>query len=371
VPPNALAEGLRLQAYVNLAHGSHGHLYFEWRRPLRGNEQYRPSFIKGFDGAVNPAKPVFEQIGREFKHVGPRLAGATTRADVVLLYDFTNSWGQGYGFAGNSNAHYDGEAYRYYNGFKVLQRNIDIVPLSADLTPYKLVVAPNLRLVSDSAVQRLQAFVAAGGILVLNFRAGTQNIDGSMRRMIPPGVFTEMAGVVAESKLDLIEYGGLAEQLAKDPETALGIDFPGNNTIFDPRTILESLLLHGAEPVAGFRGGRMTGKPAITRHRYKQGWVFYVGTDSAEDGFYEALARVVGATTNLSPLIAAPYGVEVTSREDAETIFYFLLNLTEATHNEIQLPRPMDDLIGGQKRVTKISLGPLEVAVLASPKIPI
>jgi beta-galactosidase len=114
----------------------------------------------------------------------------------------------------------------------------------------------------------------------------------------------------------------------------------------------------------------MTGKPAITRHRYKQGWVFYVGTDSAEDGFHEALARVVGAVGQLPSLIAAPYGVEVTSREDADTIFYFLLNLTEATHNEVQLPRPMDDLIGGKKRVTKVSLGPLEVAVLASAKMP-
>ncbi len=370
VPPNALAQGLRLQAYIDLAHGSHGQLYFEWRRPLAGGEQYRPSFIKGFDGSVNPAKPVFEQIAKEFKRLGPRLAGATTRSDVVLLYDFTNEWGQGYGLAGNSNSHYDSEAYRYYNGFKVLQRNIDIVPLSADLSSYKLAVAPNLRLVDDATVQRLQSFVAAGGVLVLNFRAGTQNMDGSMRRVIPPGVFAEMAGVIAESKLDLIEYSGLAEWLAKKPENELGISFSGSNTVFRPRTILESLVLHGAEPVANFRGGRMAGKPAITRHRYKQGWVFYVGTDSAEEGFHEAVARLAGAAGGLSSLIDAPYGVEVTSREDADTNFYFLLNLTETIHNEIQLPHPMDDLIAGRASVAKISLGPLEVAVLASPKMP-
>jgi beta-galactosidase len=368
VPPNALAQGLRLQAYVNLAHGSHGHLYFEWRRPLIGNEQYRPSFIKGFDGAINPAKPVFEQIGREFKRLGPRLAGATTRSDVALLYDFTNEWGQGYGFPGNTNAHYDGEAYHYYNGLKVLQRNIDIVPLSADLSPYKLAVAPNLRLVDDATAQRLKAFVAAGGILVLNFRAGTQNVDCSMRRALPPGIFTEIAGVTAESKVDLIDYGGLAEKLAKEPETALGISFSGEDAIFQPHTILESLVLHGAEPLATFRGGRMTGKPAITRHRYQQGWVFYVGTDSTEDRFHETLARLVGATGNVSPLISAPYGVEVTSREDADTVFYFLLNLTESATTEIQLPHPMGDLIAGTNGVTNISLGPFEVAVLASPK---
>ena len=66
VPPNADNEGLRLQAYIDLAHGSHGNLYFEWRRPLAGNEEHRPSFIKGFDGKVNPAKETLTQIGKEF-----------------------------------------------------------------------------------------------------------------------------------------------------------------------------------------------------------------------------------------------------------------------------------------------------------------
>jgi beta-galactosidase len=174
-------------------------------------------------------------------------------------------------------------------------------------------------------------------------------------------VFTEMAGVTAKSNLDLIENsGGNAD---------LEISFSGNDTIFRPRTILESLTLHGAEAIATFRGGRMSGRPAITRHRHGQGWVFYVGTDSADNGFHETLARAVGVAGNLSPLIAAPYGVEVVSRENSETNFYFLLNLTEAAHDNIELPWPMEDLIAGKASVAKVSLGPLEVAVLASPKV--
>ena len=31
----------------------------------------------------------------------------------------------------------------------------------------------------------------------------------------------------------------------------------------------------------------------------------------------------------LTPLIEAPHGVEVTSRQDGDTTYYFLLNLTE------------------------------------------
>jgi beta-galactosidase len=360
VPPNALIEGLRLQAYMNLAHGSYGHLYFEWRRPLAGNEQFRPSFVKGFDGQINPAKPVFEQIGKEFARLGPRLAGVITRSDIALLYDFTNEWSQGFWSVGDKDRKYDGEASRYYGGFKVLQRNIDIVPLSADFSAYKVIVAPNLRLVDDATVERLRAFVAGGGILVLNYRAGTQNMDVSMRRVLPPGVFTEIAGVTTDAKLDLVDYSGVADQFK--------ISFSETKTEFRPRTILESLTLHGAETIASFRGGRMADRPAITRNRHGQGWVFYVGTDSADDLFHEALARAVAATGKLAPLIVAPYGVVVTSREDANTIYYFLLNLTEDEHNSIPLPHPMVDVIAERDGVTNVSLGPLEVAVLASPK---
>jgi beta-galactosidase len=365
LPSNALDQGLRLQAYINLAHGSHGQLYFEWRRPRAGNEQSRPSLIKRFDGSINPEKPVFEQIGRELARLGPRLAGAITRADVAMLYDYTNEWSQGFWNIGNKGSHYDSEASRYYVGFKALQRNVDVAPLAADWSQYKLLIAPNLRLIDDATASRLRAFVAGGGILVLNFRAGTQNPDNSMRRVLSPGPFADMAGVIVESNLDLTDYSPAGGSLDRKLNNELGIRFEGNETVFTPRTILEAIRLQGAEPVATFRGGRMAGQPAVTRHRFGQGWVFYVGTDCGEDGFHETLARAVGATGDLSPLLAAPYGVEVTSREDANNVYYFLLNLTE-TARKIPLPRPMTDMVAEQHGLTEVSLGPLGVAVLAA-----
>ena len=367
LPANALPQGLRLQAYLNLAHGSHGHFYFEWRRPLAGNEQFRPSFIKGFDGVI-PAKPLFEQIGEEFARLGPVLAKATTKADVAMLYDYSNEWAQGFWSVGNRNDHYDREAGRYYDGFKVLQRNMDVIPVSDDLARYRLVVAPNLRMVDDATVERLKTFVAEGGTLVLNYRAGTQNTNASMRRVVPPGVFADIAGVISHAKLDLSEYSSQSGQLDEKMAEELGIVFHGNGTAFKPRTMMESLTLNGAEAIATYKGKRLAEQPAITRHRYRKGWVFYVGTDSASVEFHEALARAVGATAGLKPLIAAPYGVIVTSREDDATTYYFLLNLTEQPHENIMLPHPMHDLVKQHDSVTQVSLAPLGVAVLTAPK---
>lgn len=367
VPPNANDEGLRLQAYMDLAHGGHGHFYFEWRRPLAGNEQYRPSFIMGFDGALNPAKRKLGQICKELARIGPRLAKATTRSDIALLFDFTNQWAQGFGSIGPTETRYDNEVPRYYSGFKVLQRNIDVIPLSADYSQYKLILAPNLRLVDDATVNRLSAFVASGGTLVLNARVGTQYPDCSMRRMLAPGPFADIAGVQSEAMLDLVEYSAQRGDFDKALEDELGTIFTDDRTVFKPRTIVESLTLHGAEPIAMVHGGgQLSGRPAVTRNRHGSGLLFYVGTDSSDHAFYETLARLVGASSNIAPLITAPYGVEVTSREANEATYYFLLNLTETVHNNIQLPKPMDDMILETKDVSQISLGPLGVAVLAS-----
>lgn len=358
VPPNAMAEGLRLQAYTDLAHGSRGQIFFEWRRPLKGGEEHRPSFIKGFDGAINPAKDKLAQIAKELTRVGPLLSKATTTADIAILYDFSNEWAQGYGGIGDRNPHYNGEAQIFYSGFKTLQRNIDVIPLKAVYTHYKVIIASNLRLIDDATVERLHTFVSGGGTLVLNYKAATQDTENGMRRVLAPGQFADIAGVRSEAMLDLIE-------VITQPNE-FGIGFPGSDAVFRPRTIIESLVLQGAEPIASVHGGLMAGKPAVTRNCHGKGWVFYLGVDCQEDAFYEHVARKVAETCQLTPLIAAPYGVEVTSRQDADKTYYFLLNLIAKDQGRIDLPHPMDDLISGKTGVTQISMGPLEVALLAT-----
>jgi beta-galactosidase len=248
---------------------------------------------------------------------------------------------------------------------KPLQRNIDIVPLDANLSRYRIVAAPNLRLIDDAVAAKLESYVADGGVLILSPRSGTQNLDCSMRRVVSPGVFAEIAGVSVDSKLDLSEYSSARGQMDSAHESALGIAFAGNDAMFRPRLLMESLVLHGAETVARFRGGRMEGRPAVVRNRYKQGWVIYQGTDSADHGFHEAVARLAADAAGLRPLIDVPRGVVVTTREDDQHVYTFLLNLTETPHSDIHLPRAMHDYLNGDRKVQSISLEPLGIAVLA------
>ena len=120
---------------------------------------------------------------------------------------------KGFWSVGDRTDRYDAESSRFYAGLKSLQRNIDIVPLSADLDQYKLIAAPNLRLIDDAIADKLKSYVARGGVLVLTYRAGTQHTDASMRRILSPGVFTDIAGVSSITKLDLVEYSSARGQM--------------------------------------------------------------------------------------------------------------------------------------------------------------
>ena len=163
---------------------------------------------------------MLEQLQRDGAHWS-ELANATTRSDIALIYDYANSWAQGSGGVGEQDPRY-GEIQSFYTGLKSL-RQISTSSRWTELAGYKVVAASNLRLIDDATVDRLKAFVKAGGTLVLNYRVATQNMDNSMRLTLAPGPFAEIAGVQVRGDLDLFEYNSQNGNLDANLQAGLGI----------------------------------------------------------------------------------------------------------------------------------------------------
>jgi len=82
-------------------------------------------------------------------------------------------------------------------------------------------------------------------------------------------IFAEFAGVHAEAMLDLFEYNAQNGFLDSKHQAEIRFQLVGSDTIYHPRTIVESHVFT--------RCGRMQGLPAVTQHAYGQGHVYYIG----------------------------------------------------------------------------------------------
>ena len=364
VPSHARPEGVRLQTHLDLAHGSSGTIYFEWRPPLGGAEQGYVSVLQ-MDGSFGPAEAQHRRVSEELKRLAPLLADATTESDVAMIYCYDNQWFQGF-WSGPEG--YDEESERFYKGLKSLARNIDVIPPHRDLSRYRLVAAPGLQIVSDELPAHLRHYVENGGILVLNARAGTRNLENQIREELAPGPFAEIAGIRIPS---VSMKHSLTGNLILGPANQITgetfeIRFDGLAKGFAPFTVMEEIQLHGAEPVATFQGAQLTGHPAVTVNRFGRGHVVYVGADSRDVEFYVQLAAFLRRRFAIEPLLEVPFGVSVVSRQTKGALYLFVLNLTDQPRT-ITLPSPKRDLNTGALLKGTVELAPLDVWVLTDP----
>jgi beta-galactosidase len=361
VAAHALKASLRTLAYIDLAHGSVGNIYFEFRPPLTGQEQGYVSVLQR-DGSYGPAKDEYIKMSEEFNRIWPKIKGTKTVADVALLYSYQNQWEQG--FWQRNGLGYDAEAERYYQTLKILGRNIDVIPETAQLDKYKIIAAPGLQMISDKTFMRLKDFVEKGGILIVNKGCGVKDTLNRFLPMVAPGYFKEMAGInipASSSKRSMSGNLVLGSDNQMKNQT-FSVIFPDGEKEYKPLTIIEQIELAGAKPIAFARGGELTGKAVVTMNQYRKGVVVYVGIDSENPDFYTHLAHVLAEKLDIKPILDVPAGLDVMSRANGSLQYLFVLNYT-TEQQTFRLPAEMKELITNQLMKGRVKINSLGVQI--------
>lgn len=347
---------VRFQTYSDLAHGSTGTLFYEWRPPVAGNEQGYESVLL-MDGTPGPSANVLRRLASELQVLAPRLQAARTRAEVAMVFSYENLWDQGFwknNTFRNLTTGYDALFQRYYNGFKQLGTNLDVIAPGMDLSPYRVVVAPGLRIVDDPTAEALLRFVHDGGCLILDARAGTREPSGGMREQVGPGPFRAAAGFRVISR-------GLPSRMPGRAAVRMGDEsFPADE-------YLEGLEIGTARTIASFEGPGMTGKPAVSCCDYGKGQLVYVAFESQASGFFATLARKVAAMRGVEPLLTGEAGLEIVSRCTHESEFVFVLNPT-ASAKQAKLTGPMVDALTGTAVADAVDVAGFDVRILERPQ---
>jgi beta-galactosidase len=221
--PDPLPGMARLWAWEAFAHGAEAVCYFRWRQAPFAQEQMHAGLLRP-DSVAAPAHDEAGQVARELADI-PDVDLAP--ADVALVFDYASDWAwqiqpQGRGF------HYFWLAFQMYKGLRRLGLNVDILPPdSADLSAYKLVLAPGLMTLSDP----LKAALAKHkGAALLGPRTNSKTADFAIPVPLPPNLpglaatIMRVESLPPDMPVDLANGGSLLHWREKIETSAMVVE---------------------------------------------------------------------------------------------------------------------------------------------------
>ena len=341
---------MRAQSYQTLAHGADTIQFFQLRRSVGGCEKVHGAVIAHAGTENTRVFREVAQLGEELERLGDRTLGSRNEAEVGLIFDWDNYWALEYTSGPSEDLKYVDQIQQYYQYFYKKNIGVDMIPVDADFSRYKVVVAPVLYMVKDGMKEALEAFVKNGGILITTFMSGIVNQSDNVYLGGYPGPLREMAGVWVE------EIDALA------PEQKNQARFTDASTA-DCGLLCDLLHLEGAKALASYEKDFYAGMPAATKNNYGKGAVYYIATQFAEDGLAKILDQAV-QEAEVSSVIPEKTGLEVVTRVSDTTRFYFVMNFTD---EEQILPESLTgkkDLISGKITEHEMKLKKWDVLLL-------
>ena len=352
-PYNKLkAPGLdTLSSLQAVAHGSDSVQYFQWRKSRGSSEKFHGAVV-GHDGTADTR--VFRSVQKtgQVLQAIDEVCGTLTDAQVAVLFDWENWWAldDAQGYAKDDKKYLD-TCYSYHREFWKRGIDCDIVSPLADLSRYKIAVAPMLYLVDEARAVNLRRFVENGGTLYGTYALST--VDGND--------LCHLGGIPG---LGLVEVFGLeAEEidtLYPHERCSAALDGQAHELV----DYCEVLKLKGAAPLAVYSSGWYEGAPAVTEHSFGAGKAVYQAcrdTGSLKDKVFGKLLQELELTGPLEGDI--PHGVTAQTRTDGENTYVFLQNYSPAPSGAVTLRQPMTDLITGET-VKETALEPYGFRIL-------
>jgi beta-galactosidase len=338
---------MRLHTFQAIAHGAELVGYFRWRTARHGTEQHWYGVLDAH-GRVGHRYRELAELSKELDALGDVLTGATVISPAALLHDYDSRFALQVQPTNPSLA-YEETAQRHYEALRTLGIGVDVISPETDLSPYRLVTAPNLYVVDDALVATLRAYAEGGGTLVLAPRAGVKDRCNVVPELPFPTLLADLAGV---------EVADVASLLDDDPVRISGVDGMPDGEF---RGWFEQIEPKGARVLALYAEGDFAETPAVTVHSVGAGRVVYVAgvADPATlRSLYESLAPEAGVVAT-----ELPDGVECVQLRGEAPLLMFLNHADD--ERVVSLDGARRDLITGVEHEETIRLAPFGVALLA------
>jgi beta-galactosidase len=339
----------RAMAWQAIGHGADAVLYWQWRDALNGQEQYHGALV-GPDGAPLPIYSEISEIGSEFERAAAALKDTRPVAQAAIVFTYDSRWAIDFQ---PHNAHYDQlqVLLGYYRQLRELGYTVDIVSADAPLNGYKLVLAPDLNVISKDLAAHLLAYVEQGGHLLLGPRSGMKDEHNALNVERQPGPLAAALG------------GRVDQYYALD--TNVGIEgIAGTNTVSQWAEQL-STSAPDTEVMLRYQksNGWLDGQPAMISRTVGKGRLTYLGAVLDDSLMHDVISRAVADAGVQTEFGVVAYGVEVCRRVGQTHTVYIFINHGSA-RAQVALPAGARDVLSGSEAAPIIDLKPQGVAVI-------
>ena len=344
---------VRLFTYQLVSRGASGVLYFLWRQPRIGSEQFYGGVLTHDGRGENRNYREIQEIGLELKRLGPVLKNTKVVAECCILFSHENDWDLKH--VGQPNTFFNQREHIQLFHSALHDRNmaVDFARPTEDLSRYKIVFAPSLHLLAGGEADLLKLYVQKGGTLVGTFNTGLVDEHHIAPDSGFPHDLTDLFG------LEVMEFDPLP------PGEENHISFKGSFSAshLHPAKIWCDIIAPKECQVLGtYARDFYAGCPALTMNQYGDGKAIYIGTMSHQPFYYDLIAWL-RQLCNLIPSLKVPDTVEVSVREKEGTRIYFLLN-HQNSPVRISFFKPMHDFLTGKTFTGNYDLPPHGILVL-------
>ncbi len=338
---------MRRNALAHVAHGADGIAYFQWRASKAGAEQWHSAMVP-HAGTDSRVWQDVVRLGADLKALA-EVRGSAGVAEVAIVWDWDARWALELPSQPSAELRFQDLVRAWYEPLWREGVAVDFVRPDADLSAYRLVLAPSLYLVDDAGAANLTGFAERGGTLAVGFHSGAVDENAHVRLGGYPGAFREALGVRSDELFPLL------------PGEQVTLSGGGRALLWSERVRLE-----GAEAVTSYEEGPLKGVPAVTRHGHGEGTAWYLATQPDPATLGSLLTRI-RTEAGVTPVRTAPEGVEVVRRRGPSADYLFVIDHA-GRGAQVTVADDAVELLTGKPAPGSVTVGPGEVAVVREPR---
>lgn len=308
---------VRTIAYQGLARGADACLFFQMRQSVGGQEKFHGAVISHAGTDDTRIYREIAELGQELQKLGDTFLEGKIDAKAAFLFDWDSWWALELTSGPTQDMDYLAQVHKYYKAFYEKNIPVDIIKVTADLSKYKIVVAPLLYMMKPGVAEKIQQFTADGGTFLATYMTGVADENDRCIFGAAPGELSETLGLWVEE----------TDAMFPDEQNSILVNV---NSLplqekYTSGFLCDVIRPTTAKTLAVYGDDFYKGVPCVTVNEVGAGKAYYLGCEP-DDAFLSDFVGCICEEQGLAPLFETGGEIELSTRTGKDGDVTFVIN---------------------------------------------